>query len=91
MEARITLSYRSQKYAKAILDAVSPDNIKTPKNLLVKTIRKNNRVSTSIIYEGENIMTFLSTINDFLSCVSAAEKSLSAVKKMRKMEKLQLE
>ncbi len=81
MEAEITLFYESPKLAKAISDAVSPDNIRATKNLSIKTYSKSSRVVTFIEYSGDNIMTFLSTIDDLLSCVSGAEKTFRAIKK----------
>jgi len=83
VEARIILIYEDQKEAKAVSEAISPDNIKTPKRLFVETTRTNNRVETSIRYDGDNMMTFLSTIDDLLSCVSVAEKTFSTIKKLR--------
>ena len=83
MEARITLVYRDEKEAKTVSEAVSPDNIKPPKGLSVETFNVENRVVASIKYDGNNLMTFLSTIDDLLSCVSIAEKAFLAVKGLR--------
>jgi len=82
VEARITLLYRNQREAKAVSEAVSPDNAKTPENLSVETSAVANSVVTSIEYGGSNLMTFLSTIDDLLSCVSVAEKTFAAVDKL---------
>ena len=78
MKARITLVYKDSREAKAISESVSPDNIKTPKNLSVKTANKGRCVETIIRYDGENLMTFQSTIDDLLSCISIAEKALAS-------------
>lgn len=83
MEARITLVYRDEKEAKTVSVAVSPDNIKPPKGLSVETFNVENRVVASIKYDGNSLMTFLSTIDDLLSCVSIAEKAFLAVKGLR--------
>lgn len=83
MEARISLFYRDQREAKAVSEAVSPDNTKTPENLSVHTSAIDNSVVTSIEYEGDNLMTFLSTIDDLLSCVSVAEKALLTLERLR--------
>jgi len=87
VEARITLLYRDQREAKAVSEAVSPDNAKTPENLSVETSAVDRSVVTSITYDGDNLMTFLSTIDDLLSCVSVAEKSFLAVQKLRGVAK----
>jgi len=80
MEAKISLAYTEERKARAISRAISPDNVVTPENLSVRTITKNGRVITIIIYEGENFSTLQSTIDDLLSCVSIAEKTISAIK-----------
>jgi hypothetical protein len=77
LEATITLEY-DDKTAKAVADAVSPDNFKTPIGLAVRTIWKDNTVVTEIKAE-EKIATFIATIDDLLSSVSIAEKTLQTV------------
>jgi len=84
LEARIVLVYKDDKEAKAVSQAVSPDNIKTPRNLLVETSSKGNCLVAEVKYEGLNLMTFLSTLDDLLSSISVAEKTLLAVKRLKK-------
>lgn len=83
LEARITLIYGDHREAEAVSEAVSPDNTRTPQNLSVETYSTNNRVITSIEYNGDNLMTFHSTVDDLLSCVSVAEKTFQAIGKLR--------
>jgi len=85
VEARITLVYQDQRRAKTVSEAVSPDNAKTPENLSVETSAVDNNVVTCIHYGGENLMTFLSTVDDLLSCVSVAEKTFQVVEKPREV------
>ena len=80
MEATVTLEYADEKTAKAIAQAVSPDNFKTPIGLQVKTIRENNKVITQIQCEGK-LATFTATIDDLLSSASTAEKTLHIITK----------
>ena len=87
MEARITLVYQDPRRARTVSEAVSPDNAKTPENLSVETSAVDNSVVTCIQYGGDNLMTFLSTIDDLLSCVSVAEKTFQAVEKPRDVTK----
>lgn len=81
MEAKIILTYENAEEAKTVSQAVSPDNEKTPENLSVDTFYAENQVVASIHYKGDNVMTFASTIDDLLSCVTIAEKTFSVVKK----------
>ena len=80
LEATVTLEYKDEKTAKAIAQAVSPDNFKTPIGLQVKTERENNKVITQIQCEGK-LATFTATIDDLLSSASTAEKTLHIITK----------
>jgi len=79
LQAIITLEYKDDKTAKAIAQAVSPDNFKTPIGLHVKTERDGNKVITQIDCEGK-LATFTATIDDLLFSVSTAEKALKTIK-----------
>jgi hypothetical protein len=80
LEATITLEYEDERTAEAVAAAVSPDNYKTPVGLAVRTMCTKNTVVTKIITEGK-MATFIATIDDLLSSVSTAEKTLKAVQK----------
>jgi len=80
LEARIVLSYKTIREAEAVAKAVSPDNVKVPQGLFIKTIRRAEKVFTAIECE-TRLQTFMATIDDLLSAVSVAERTLSAVKK----------
>ena len=81
LEATVTLEYADAKIAKAVANAVSPDNFKTPIGLQVKTVREQNKVVTQIQCECK-LATFTATIDDLLSSVSTAEKTLRIIKKI---------
>lgn len=80
MEAEISLSYKTIKEAEAVAEAVSPDNVRVPPGLFIKTMSRGTKVFTRIKCKTK-LQTFIATIDDFLSAVSVAEKSLSAVKR----------
>lgn len=81
MEAEITLEYDDEKVAEAVSKAVSPDNLKTPKGLSVKTERNAKKVITHVTYDGK-LPTFIATIDDLLFSVSTAEKTIQTAKKL---------
>lgn len=83
MEAEITIQYEDVKDAEAVAKAVSPDNLKTPSGLSVKTTRKLNKVLTHIKCP-EKLPTFIATIDDLLFCISVAEKTLLSTKNLNK-------
>ncbi|MEM2936148.1 MAG: KEOPS complex subunit Pcc1 [Candidatus Bathyarchaeia archaeon] len=76
MEAKIVLLYESERDAEAIANAVSPDNVKTPPGLTVKTFRRGSSVVTLVRCE-DRFETFLATINDLLAAVQVAERTVS--------------
>jgi len=80
LEAKIVLKYRKLQEAEAVANAVSPDNLKTPQGLKVKTTRQGNKVLNQIQCETK-LQTFMATIDDLLSAVSVAERTISATKK----------
>ena len=78
MEATITLEYPNLRLAKAVANAVSPDNFKTPPNMTVTTAVHRKQVVSVIKCEGK-IATFTATVDDLLFSVNTAEKSLKAL------------
>lgn len=81
MEAEIVLEYEDPRTAKAVAKAVSPDNFKTPRGLLVKTRWREGKVLTKIECKTK-LSTFIATIDDLLFYTSIAEKALQTTKKI---------
>jgi len=79
LEAKVVLSYKTIREAEAVAKAVSPDNVKVPAGLFIKTTRRGKRVFTKIECE-TRLQTFVATIDDFLGAVSVAERTVFAVK-----------
>jgi len=77
LEARITLSYKNAREAEAVAKAVSPDNVKAPAGLTVKTTRKGSKVLTLVKCE-RRLETFIATLDDLLMSVQVAERAVSA-------------
>lgn len=75
MEAQITLEYDDARMAEAVARSVSPDNLKTPEGLSVKTTTEDKKVITKI-KSRRKMSTFIATIDDLLSCASTAEKTI---------------
>jgi len=80
LEAEITREYDDVKSAEAVAKAISPDNFKTPPGLYIKTTNKGNKVVTFIRCKGK-LSTFIATIDDLLSCMSTAERTIQTIKK----------
>ncbi len=81
IKAKITLKYDHMRTAKAIAQAVSPDNVEAPADLSIKTWWSNSTVFTEIACEN-GLLTFVATIDDLLFCISSAEKALRTTRKL---------
>jgi len=81
LKAEILLDYDNSIIAQAIAEAVSPDNTKTPKGLSVKTVSNGGKVTTTIGAQ-RKFATFIATIDDLLFCVSIAEKTIQATRRL---------
>jgi tRNA threonylcarbamoyladenosine modification (KEOPS) complex Pcc1 subunit len=81
LEAEIVIDYDDGEIAEAVAKAVSPDNFKTPRGLLVKTRWREGKVLTKIECKTK-LSTFIATIDDLLFYTSIAEKALQTTKKI---------
>jgi len=80
LEAEIKLSYKNKREAEAVAQAVSPDNVKVPSGLSIKTTKEGSQVFTSVKCETK-LQTFIATIDDLLCYISIAEKAFLAARK----------
>jgi len=80
LEAEIKLSYQNKREAEAVAQAVSPDNVKVPSGLSVKTTKKGSKVFTNVKCETK-LQTFIATIDDLLCCIAIAEKAFLVARK----------
>jgi hypothetical protein len=83
VKAEITLHYESEREAEAVVKAVSPDNVRVPSGLFIRTVRRGTAVVTWVSCETK-LQTFIATLDDFLSCVAVAERTFAAAKNARK-------
>ncbi len=82
MEAEIVIRYSDSESAKAVAEAVSPDDFKAPSGLHVKTTYIGNEVLT-LVKCRKGLPTFIATIDDLLFSISIAEKTLRALRKIK--------
>ncbi|MBO0888497.1 hypothetical protein J2P12_05290 [Candidatus Bathyarchaeota archaeon] len=80
---RAHLKVRSTNYrtSRSIINCVTPDNIGM-KGLSIKSRATRDFASFSMSYEGR-IETFISTLDDLLRCIQAADATLGIVKKSK--------
>lgn len=79
LEARLSFAYETEREAEAVVEAVSPDNVKVPQGLSVETVRSDCRLLALVCCE-KSLGTFLATLDDLLACISVAEKAFETVK-----------
>ncbi|HDM89413.1 MAG TPA: hypothetical protein ENG65_05430 [Candidatus Bathyarchaeota archaeon] len=87
VETRISLVYGEEREAEAILKSISPDNIDLPKGLMIRTFTEKRKLIALITYDGDSLLTLRSTIDDLLSCISVAEKTLSSLRRSKNLLK----
>jgi hypothetical protein len=75
MKAEIKIFYKNKNYAKAVAEALQPDNLSAPSKIKVKTINVKNIVFSKVKCKGK-IESFIETIDDLLRCIQAAENTL---------------
>jgi hypothetical protein len=83
LEATITLEYSNSRIAEAVSTAISPDNFKTPKGLLVETVQSQKQVITKVRSD-RKLATLIATLDDLLFSAATAEKTIGTIKKARK-------
>lgn len=75
----LTINYRDKEIASAIAEAVSPDNLDAPEDIRIESLARRKQVLATV--EGEaSLERVVSTVEDLLSCVQAAERAIGVVK-----------
>lgn len=76
IKAKIIVTHASSKGARAVAASVSPDNPKTRPRIITQV--HGCRTQTTI--EGvSGVESLMVTLNDLLSCVQAAERTLASI------------
>jgi hypothetical protein len=78
MKIMLKIRHGSRKFAESIAKSVNPDNLKAPPNVFVKT-RARGKITISEV-KCERLETFITTVDDLLLCMDAAQKTLEEVK-----------
>ena len=77
-QAMIKLSYEDEKTARAIHDAVGPDNENLPEGLRISSSTSGNLLRLEISCE-KSLESFWATLDDLLACIQAAERAILSV------------
>lgn len=77
-EAELTLRYPDEETARAVAEAVSPDNYQAPQGMEVSVQRKKAEIDVHIRCP-KGVGSLISTLDDLMSCLAAAEKTIGGV------------
>ena len=76
----IDIHYEDSKTARSIMEAISPDNLDAPEGIDVATKVDGDILKISISCS-RDIGSLISTVDDLLSCVQAAERAIGKIEK----------
>jgi hypothetical protein len=76
----IDIQYGDSKTARSIMKAISPDNLDAPEGIKINAKVDGNILKVSITCS-RDIGSLLSTVDDLLSCVQAAERAIDEIEK----------
>ena len=79
IEATIKIQTHSRRTAKSLVECVEPDNVKMAG--LTITSRATPRNASFHISSSGRIETFISTVDDLLRCIQAADATLKIIRK----------
>ena len=74
-ETSITIEYGSPEEAHSILRAIAPDNAGAPEGTTIEAHVEGSTLMISV-RSGRSLGSLISTLDDLLSCVQAAEAAL---------------
>jgi hypothetical protein len=77
-EAELTLLYPDEDTARAVVEAVSPDNFQAPDGLELKVEQRRTEVLIRVCCP-KGIGSLIFTLDDLLGCLGAAEKALKGL------------
>jgi hypothetical protein len=74
----IKIRYSDENTARAIQKAITPDNIGAPDGMHIIALVEGSTLEIEV-FSDRSIGSLVSTLDDMLSCIQAAEKTLEEV------------
>lgn len=75
---RIQIKYKDSETARAIQKSITPDNLGAPDGMHIIASVNGNSLEIEIVSD-RSIGSLVATLDDLLSCIQAAEKTLEKV------------
>lgn len=82
IRVEIKINYPDETSANAVLKAISPDNYSSPKGIEITSETSGNVVKLSITCI-KGLGSLISTVDDLLSCIQAAERALKGISRYK--------
>lgn len=76
--ATLRIRYRDEETARAVWEAVSPDNFKAPQGIKIEAETVGGELRVSIACS-RGLGSLIATVDDLLSCVQAAGSAIAGV------------
>jgi len=76
-EAVVRIRYGDEASAEAVMRAISPDNLKA-EGISIDAVSRDGVLEVRVTC-GRGVGSLVATLDDVLSCISAAEKALGGV------------
>ncbi|NIU83576.1 MAG: hypothetical protein GWN64_08925 [Candidatus Thorarchaeota archaeon] len=77
VESRIEINFSSSETAKAVLQALSPDNKDVPNGIDIRTMGEHQKLT--VLVKTNNVGSMVATLEDVFQCIQAAETTLKEV------------
>ena len=78
VEAKATIRYSNMEIANAILEAIGPDNCQAPKGIEIDITLIGSVLNLEVLC-AKGVGSFITTLDDLLACISAAEKTITGL------------
>jgi hypothetical protein len=75
---QITIKYKDSATARAIQKSITPDNLGAPDGMHIIASVKKNILEIEIVSD-RSIGSLVGTLDDLLSCIQAAERTLEEI------------
>ena len=75
---KIRIKYKDTETARAIQKAITPDNIGAPDGMHIMAYVEDSVLEIDVLSD-RSIGSLVSTLDDMLSCIQAAEKTLEEI------------
>jgi tRNA threonylcarbamoyladenosine modification (KEOPS) complex Pcc1 subunit len=77
IESRLEINFSSSETAKAVLQALSPDNKDVPNGIDIQTMGEQQKLT--VLVKTNNVGSMVATLEDIFQCIQAAETTLKEV------------